>query len=344
MDVEKHDCVTMPKFNNFRGTFPSTRLRRMRQSEWSRNLIRENHLSPADFIWPIFIREETIDPVITAMPGVVRLTIKEAVLEIKEAVKLGINAVALFPCVDASLKSDEAKEALNPDNLICRALREIRAAHPDIGLIADVALDPYTTHGHDGVVINGQVANDPSVQILCQQAVLLAKAGAKSVAPSDMMDGRIGCIREALDQEGFSDTCIFSYAVKYASAFYGPFRNALGSDKTLGKQSKASYQLDPANMDEAMREIALDVQEGADTVIIKPGLPYLDVIRECHHQFSCPIHAYQVSGEYSMLKAASDEGFLDYNAALLESLIAFKRAGACGVWTYAALEAAKLLG
>jgi porphobilinogen synthase len=315
----------------------------MRQNEWSRNLIRENVLSSADFIWPIFIREENVDPIIQAMPGVVRLTIPEAILEIKEAIKLGINAIALFPCVNPHLKSEDAKEALNPDNLICRALKEIHAAHPDVGLIADVALDPYTTHGHDGIVLNDHVANDPSVEILCQQAVLLAKAGAKAVAPSDMMDGRIGRIREALDQEGMVNTCIFSYAVKYASAFYGPFRNALGSDKTLKKQSKASYQLDPANMDEAMREIALDIQEGADTIIIKPGLPYLDVIRECHHQFSCPIHAYQVSGEFSMLKAASQEGFLDYEKALLESLIAFKRAGACGIWTYAALEAAKLL-
>jgi porphobilinogen synthase len=276
------------------------------------------------------------------MPGVDRLSIDLAVDAAKEAAALGIPAIALFPQTDPRLKSEDGREALNPDNLVCRAVRAIKAAVPEIGVLCDVALDPYTTHGHDGVLIDGYVANDETVEILVRQALEEARAGCDIVAPSDMMDGRIGAIRKALEDGGFKNTMIMAYAAKYASAFYGPFRDAVGSAKALTGDKRA-YQMDPANSDEALREVALDIAEGADMVMVKPGMPYLDIVRRVKDAFGVPTFAYQVSGEYSMLTAAANQGFLDGERAMLESLIAFKRAGASGVLTYFAREAARLL-
>ncbi len=325
------------------GRFPSTRLRRNRQRGWSRRLVAEHRLGVDDLIWPVFVVEGQArrEPV-PSMPEVERLSVDLLVDAIGAAKEFGIPAIAVFPSIAQELKTADAREALNPDNLICRAVRAIKATHPDIGVICDVALDPFSASGHDGVLRDGRVVNDETVDILCRQAVAQAAAGCDIAAPSDMMDGRVGAIRQALDGAGFQDVQIMSYAAKYASAFYGPFRDAVGSAGRL-KGDKKSYQMDPANAAEALREVAMDIDEGADLLIVKPGLPYLDVLRSVSSTFGVPTFAYHVSGEYAMLKAAMAKGWLDGDAALLETLIAFKRAGAAGILTYAAVEAARLL-
>lgn len=326
------------------GAFPRTRLRRNRRDSWSRRLVAENSLSANDLIWPVFIVEgHGIEAAVASMPGAFRYSIDRLVDAVARAQDLGIPAVALFPCIDAASRTEDCNEAVDPDNLICRAVRAIKLAMPDMGVICDVALDPYNSTGQDGLVIKGHVANDATVAMLCQQALVQAAAGCDINAPSDMMDGRIGAIRDALDGAGFQQVRLMSYAAKYASAFYGPFRDALGSKAAL-KGDKKTYQMDPANSDEALREVALDLQEGADMVIIKPGMPYLDIVRRIRDEFKVPTFAYQVSGEYAMLKAAAANGWLDNDAVILESLMAFKRAGCSGVLTYAAVEAAQLLG
>jgi porphobilinogen synthase len=323
--------------------YPALRMRRLRQHEWTRRLVAEHALAPANLIWPLFLIEgEGLRQSVATMPGVERLSIDLAVRAAEEAAALGIPVIALFPNTEPALKTADGKEALNPENLVCRAARAIKQAVPEIGVLCDVALDPYTSHGHDGVLVGKRVANDETVEILTRQAVLQAEAGCDIIAPSDMMDGRVAAIREALESGGFKDTLIMAYAAKYASAFYGPFRDAVGSARAL-TGDKRSYQMDPANIDEAMREVALDIAEGADMVMVKPGLPYLDVLHRVKESFRLPVFAYQVSGEYSMLKAAAERGFLDGDSAMLESLIAFRRAGASGILTYFAREAALLL-
>ncbi len=306
-------------------------------------MVAESHLDVSDLIWPVFVVEGqgTRQPV-PSMPGVYRLTIDVLVDSVGEAAALGIPAVAVFPFVDPALKTADAREAVNPENLICRAVRAVKAAHPEVGIICDIALDPFNSDGHDGLVRDGVVLNDESLEVLCRQAVVQAGAGCDIVAPSDMMDGRVGAIRDALDASGFGETQIMSYAAKYASAFYGPFRDAVGSSSAL-KGDKKTYQMDPANAAEALREVALDIDEGADMVMVKPGLPYLDVVRVVKDAFGMPTFAYNVSGEYAMLRAAADHGWLDYDRTLFETLLSFKRAGADGVLTYAALDAARLL-
>jgi porphobilinogen synthase len=318
--------------------FPDIRLRRNRRDAWSRALVRETNLQASDLILPVFVQEGTKKKTaIASMPGVYRYSIDLLVPEILKAEKAGIPAIALFPVVDAAKKNENASEAFNTNNLICRAIKAIKKATTNIGIITDVALDPYTSHGQDGLVVKGYVENDLTVEALCKQAVVQAKAGCDIVAPSDMMDGRIGHIRHALDDAGFEQVRILSYAAKYASAFYGPFRDAVGSAKNLGKGGKQTYQMDPANIREALREVEMDIMEGADMVMVKPGLPYLDVIKAVHDTFDIPVFAYQVSGEYAMLKAASQNGWLDFDATMRESLLALKRAGACGIFTYGAL-------
>ena len=325
------------------GSFPATRLRRTRMEGWSRRLVREHHLTVSDLIWPLFVIEgDNKREAVASLPGVERLSIDLIVKEAKTAHALGIPVIALFPVTPTALKSDDGKEALNSDNLMCRAISAIKSACPDIGVLTDVALDPYTTHGHDGIIINDTIDNDATVEILVAQAKIQAEAGADIIAPSDMQDGRIGVIRNMLEQNGHVNTLIMSYAAKYASSFYGPFRDAVGSGGNLGKKDKKSYQQDPANTSEALREVALDIQEGADMVMVKPGMPYLDVIRRVHDQFNIPLFAYQVSGEYAMLKAAEANGWLS-NACMLEALLAFKRAGANGILTYAAKDIATQL-
>jgi porphobilinogen synthase len=323
--------------------FPVTRMRRLRRHDWSRRLVAESALSPSDFIWPVFIvdGQKKREPV-TSMPGVDRLSTDLAVGAAEDAAKLGIPVIALFPYTDNSLRTDDGREATNANNLICRTVRAIKKAVPEIGLLCDVALDPYTSHGHDGILVDDYVANDESVEILVRQALVQAEAGCDIIAPSDMMDGRVGAIREALESKGFKDTMIMAYAAKYASAFYGPFRDAVGSSKTL-KGDKRTYQMDPANGDEALREVALDIAEGADMVMVKPGMPYLDILRRVREAFQVPTFAYQVSGEYSMLEAAGQNGWLERDRVMMESLMAFKRAGANGILTYFARDAAKLL-
>jgi porphobilinogen synthase len=318
-------------------------MRRLRRHGWTRRLLAEATLSPADFIWPLFVidGEKKREPV-ASMPGVDRLSVDHAVAAAEEAAKLGIPVVALFPWTDPSGKTPDGSEAINEKNLICRAVRAIKRAVPEIGLLCDVALDPYTSHGHDGVLVNDYVANDETVEILVRQALVQAQAGCDIIAPSDMMDGRIGAIRQALEQNGFTNTLIMSYAAKYASAFYGPFRDAIGSAKAL-TGDKRTYQMDPANGDEALREVALDIAEGADMVMVKPGMPYLDILRRVKDTFHVPTFAYQVSGEYAMLMAAAERGWLERDRVILESLIAFKRAGASGILTYFARDAARLL-
>lgn len=325
------------------GSFPRTRLRRTRRTAWSRRLVAESRISTGDLIWPVFAvaGERRREPV-ASMPGVDRLSIDLLLKAVEEALALGVPAVAVFPSIDAELKTPDASEALNPDNLICCAVRAIKAAFPEIGVICDVALDPFNSEGHDGLVQDGHVLNDETVAVLCRQAVVQAQAGCDIVAPSDMMDGRVGAIRDALDSAGYAEVLIMSYAAKYASAFYGPFRDAVGSGATL-KGDKKGYQMDPANGAEAIREVALDIAEGADMIIVKPGLPYLDVLRAISQSFGVPTFAYQVSGEYAMLKAAIANGWLDGEAALLETLVSCKRAGASGILTYAAIEVARLL-
>jgi porphobilinogen synthase len=326
------------------GDFPGTRLRRNRRDQWSRRLVAENSLTTADLIWPVFVTEgDNSRAEVASMPGVYRLSIDKLIEAVGEAKALGIPAVALFPQTDPAAKTPDAREAYNPDNLICRAVRAIKDNYPDMGVVCDVALDPFNSDGHDGLVIDGYVVNDESVEALCRQAVVQAQAGCDIIAPSDMMDGRIGAIRKALDDAGYDDVRIMSYAAKYASAFYGPFRDAIGSSGNLKGGDKKTYQMDPANSDEALREVALDLKEGADMVMVKPGMPYLDIVRRVSETFAVPTFAYQVSGEYAMLKGAINNGWLDNDKTILESLLAFKRAGADGILTYFAVEAAKLL-
>jgi porphobilinogen synthase len=316
--------------------FPAIRMRRMRRDEFSRRLMRENLLTPADLIWPVFVLEgeQRREPV-PSMPGVERMSIDELVREARDAEALGIPALALFPVTPHSVKSEDAQEAYNPNGLAQRAVRALKDAVPGLGVITDVALDPFTTHGQDGLIDeNGYVLNDETVEVLIQQALSHAAAGADVVAPSDMMDGRIGAVRQALEQAGHIHTRILAYSAKYASSFYGPFRDAVGSAANLGKGNKYSYQMDPANGDEALREVALDLAEGADMVMIKPGMPYLDIVRRVKAEFGAPTFVYQVSGEYAMLKAAAQNGWLDERAVVLESLLGMKRAGADGILTY----------
>ncbi len=326
------------------GSFPAIRLRRPRMQAWSRELVAEHVLSPANLIWPVFIQDgEKLETPVAAMPGVSRVSVDVLVEKAKQAAALGIKAIALFPKVDEKLKSPLADEALFPDNLVCRAIRALKEQVPELGVIADVALDPYTDHGHDGIVEHGHVANDKTVAVLCKQAVVLAKAGCDIVAPSDMMDGRIGAIRAALDGAEHGNTQILAYSAKYASSFYGPFREAVDSAKFLGAADKRSYQMDTANGDEAMREIAMDIAEGADFVMVKPGISYLDIVYRAASGFQVPVFAYQVSGEYAMIKAAGMQGWINAEAAMMESLLSFRRAGARAIFTYAALEVAALL-
>ncbi|MFY8074082.1 MAG: porphobilinogen synthase [Sphingorhabdus lacus] len=326
-------------------SFPNTRMRRSRAASWSRKMVSETTLSPADLIWPLFITEgEAIEEPIAALPGVSRWSVDNIVARAGDAIALGIPCIALFPNTQADRRSDDGAEALNPENLMCRAIRAIKAAHGDaIGILTDVALDPYTAHGQDGLIDeSGYVLNDETVAVLVDQAVNQADAGADIIAPSDMMDGRIGAIRKALEMNGHSNVQIMSYAAKYASAFYGPFRDAVGS-RGLLKGDKKGYQMDPANSDEALREVAMDIAEGADSVMVKPGLPYLDIIRRVKDRFEIPVFAYQVSGEYAMIEAAAAAGAGDRDALVLETLTAFKRAGCSGILTYHAAHAARLL-
>jgi porphobilinogen synthase len=308
-------------------------------------MVQETHLSASNLIWPIFVIEgENRTEPITTMPGVNRMSIDLAVSASKRAAELGVSAIAIFPVTPQDKKSEDGRQALDPNNLICRATRAIRDATQDkIGIVCDVALDPYTSHGQDGILIDGYVANDETVQILCEQSINQANAGATIIAPSDMMDGRIGTIRDALDSTGFQHVGIMSYAAKYASAFYGPFRDAVGSAKNLASGDKKSYQMNPANSDEAMREVALDIQEGADTVMVKPGMPYLDIVRRIKDSFEVPVAVYQVSGEYAMLKFAAQSNALNERAVVMESMVAFRRAGASAILTYFALDVATWL-
>ena len=308
-------------------------------------MVTETHLDVTNLIWPLFVLEGTnVAEPIRSMPGVERYSIDLCLKAIQKAIAFGIPAVALFPVTPTERKTPNGEEATNPENLMCRTIRAIRSEFGNqIGLVTDVALDPYTSHGHDGVLVDGYVANDETIDVLCEQAVVQAAAGADVIAPSDMMDGRIGQIRQALDEQQFDQVAIMSYAAKYASSFYGPFRDAVGSAANLGQGDKKSYQMDPANTDEAMHEIALDLREGADMVMVKPGMPYLDIVRRAHETFAVPIAVYQVSGEYAMIKAASQQGWLDERKIVLESLVAFRRAGASSILTYFALQAAEWL-
>ena len=336
--------MAAPTFPQLHAPFPRTRPRRLRRHAWARRLVAEVDLRPADLILPVFVVEGSgrTEPV-AAMPGVERVSVDLLPRLAERAAKAGIAAIAVFPSIADELKTPDGRAALDPDNLACRAARTIKEIGADLGVIGDIALDGYTSHGQDGLMEAGQILNDPTVAVLCRQACVQAEAGFDIVAPSDMMDGRIGAIRRALDEDGHAGTMILSYAAKYASAFYGPFRDATGSAKALGGANKRSYQMDPANTDEALRETALDLAEGADMVMVKPGLPYLDIVRRVKDAFGAPTLAYHVSGEYSMLKAAAARGWIDGKAALLESLVSFRRAGADGILTYAALEAAALI-
>lgn len=321
-------------------SFPATRKRRMRKDLFSRELMAEHRLHASDLIYPVFILEGTGQrQEIASMPGVERLSIDLLIEQLSELIPLGLQVLALFPVIDADKKSLGAEESYNSDGLIHRAIMKLKSVYPDLGIMTDVALDPYTTHGQDGIIDEtGYVINDQTIEVLIKQALSQAQAGADILAPSDMMDGRIGAIRAALEQEGFPNTKIMSYAAKYASGFYGPFRDAVGSSSNLGGSSKSSYQMDPANGDEALHEVALDIQEGADMFMVKPGMPYLDIVRRVKDTFALPTFAYQVSGEYAMLKAAANNGWLDEQTVVLESLLAFKRAGADGILTYFAAD------
>ncbi len=324
--------------------FPRTRMRRVRRTDWSRRLVAENALTPNDLIWPVFVHEgENLSIDVPSMPGVKRLSLDLLKVAAKEAHDLGIPVIALFPAVEQELKTEDGREALNKDNIVCKAIKAIKDAVPEMGVLCDVALDPFTTHGQDGLVQNGYVVNDASVDVLVRQALNQVEAGCDIIAPSDMMDGRIGAIRDELEREGRRDTLIMSYAAKYASGFYGPFRDAVGSSGNLGTGDKRTYQMNPANTDEALREVAMDINEGADMVMVKPGMPYLDVCRRVKDEFGVPTYAYQVSGEYSMLVAAALNGWLDREKVVMESLLGFKRAGCDGILTYFAVEAAKNL-
>jgi len=320
-----------------------TRMRRNRGNEWARRMVREHVLSADDLIWPLFVMDGKKNRVpVASMPGVERLSIDHAVREAERAARLAIPCIALFPYTDPSLRDETGSEALNPDNLVCRAIGAIKREVPEVGILCDVALDPFTSHGHDGLLRDGVILNDETVAVLVKQAIIQAEAGCDIIAPSDMMDGRVGAIRKALDAAQFIDVSIMSYAAKYASAFYGPFRDAVGSSKTL-TGDKRTYQMDPGNSDEALREVALDIEEGADMIMVKPGLPYLDIVQRVKETFGMPTFAYQVSGEYAMIMAASQNGWLDGERAMMESLIAFKRAGCDGVLTYFAPRVAEKL-
>ncbi|WP_131112039.1 porphobilinogen synthase [Sulfuricystis thermophila] len=328
-----------------KGVFPGTRMRRMRRDEFSRRLMRESVLTAADLIYPVFVLEGTkkTEPV-ASMPGVTRMTLDHLLPVAEKVLKLGIPAIALFPVIDAAKKSEDASEAWNPQGLVPTVVATLKKEFPELGVITDVALDPYTSHGQDGLIdASGYVMNDETIEALVKQALTHAHAGADVVAPSDMMDGRVKAIRAALDDAKLIHTRILAYSAKYASSFYGPFRDAVGSAANLGKGNKTTYQMDPANSDEALREVALDLDEGADMVMVKPGMPYLDIVRRVKDTFGVPTFAYQVSGEYAMLKAAAQNGWLDHDAVMLEALLAFKRAGADGILTYFALEAAAML-
>jgi porphobilinogen synthase len=325
--------------------YPTTRLRRNRRDAWSRKLVAESILTPGDLIWPVFVHDEDGRAPVESMPGAYRLSIAALVDAAGEAAALGIPTIAVFPVVDPALKDPEGREAVNPDNLVCRAVAAIKRAVPDLGVLCDVALDPFTSHGHDGVIRDGYVANDETVRVLERQAIVQAAAGCDIIAPSDMMDGRVGAVRRALDEAGFERVRIMSYAAKYASCFFAPFRDAIGSASSLGSADKRTYQMDPANGDEALREVALDLQEGADIVMVKPALAYLDIIRLVHDRFpGVPLAAYNVSGEFAMVKAAAERGWIDERAIALESLTAITRAGASIILTYWAKDVAKWLG
>jgi porphobilinogen synthase len=324
--------------------FPTHRPRRMRRDDWSRRLMQENQISANDLIYPAFLLEgKNQSQAVSSMPGINRVSLDLLYKVAEECVTLGIPVLALFPVIDTALKTADGKEAFNPDGLIPSAVRELKKRFPNLGIMTDIALDPYTSHGQDGILDEqGRILNDETTTILVQQAVAHARAGVDIVAPSDMMDGRIGKIREALEQQMLIHTRIMAYSAKYASAFYGPFRDAVGSATSLGKADKKTYQMDCANTNEALREVALDISEGADMVMVKPGMPYLDIVRRVSEEFNYPTYVYQVSGEYAMLKAAAQNGWLDHDAVMMESLLAFKRAGADGILTYFALEAARL--
>ncbi|MDH5711987.1 MAG: porphobilinogen synthase [Gammaproteobacteria bacterium] len=327
------------------GLFQDIRMRRMRRDEFSRRLMRENHVTSDDLIYPMFIIEgENQREAVASMPGVERVSIDQLLAEAGECLRLGIPAIALFPVVGSDKKSDEAEEAFNPEGLAQRAVRALKAKFPELGVITDVALDPFTSHGQDGLIDDtGYVLNDETIDVLVKQALSHAEAGADVVAPSDMMDGRVGAIREALEESGYIYTRILAYSAKYASSFYGPFRDAVGSAANLGSGNKYSYQMDPANSDEAIHEVALDLDEGADMVMVKPGMPYLDIVRRIKDEFGAPTFVYQVSGEYAMLKAASQNGWLNERAVVMESLLSMKRAGADGILTYYAKAVAQWL-
>lgn len=336
--------------NSYSGRYPAARPRRLRQNNWVRRLTRETQLSVDDLIWAMVVHEGSEDEIpVAAMPGTSRFSVRAAAGAAKRAQALGIPTIAIFPFIDPAKKEPSGREALNADGLVCNAVRAMKDAAPDVGIMVDVALDPFTDHGHDGLLKDGRIVNDDTVKMLVEQAIVQTRAGADIVAPSDMMDGRVGAIRAGLDSAGFQDTLIMSYAAKYASAFYGPYREAIGSGK-LGAGAeknpgdKRTYQMDFANTDEAIREVAMDVAEGADMLLVKPGMPYLDIVARVKAEFALPTYAFQVSGEYAMIKAASANGWLDENRAIVESLSAFKRAGADGVITYFAPKAAELLG
>ncbi len=327
------------------GQYPHRRMRRMRRDEFSRNLVRENILTASDLIYPVFVLDgNNREEIVTSMPGVKRQSLDKLLHQAEECVKLGIPMMALFPVIDAAYKTEDAREALNPEGLLPRVVSELKKNFPELGVMTDIALDPYTSHGQDGLIdASGYVINDETVAVLAQQAQVHAQAGADVVAPSDMMDGRIAAVRAALDRKGCIHTRIMAYSAKYASSFYGPFRDAVGSSANLGKGNKNTYQMDPANSDEALWEVGLDLEEGADMVMVKPGMPYLDIVRRIKEEFKAPTFVYQVSGEYAMLKAAAQNGWLNEEACVLESLLAFKRAGADGILTYFALDAARWL-
>lgn len=324
-------------------SFPRTRMRRNRTDAWTRNMVAENTLSVQDLVWPVFVLEgEKKKEPIPSMPGVYRLSVDLLLKEAENAARLGIPAMAIFPVVTADKKSDDGSEAWSENNLVSRAVKSLKRSVPDIGVICDVALDPYTTHGHDGILENGEILNDRTIESLVKQALSQAESGVDIIAPSDMMDGRVGAIRDALDKNHHTNTKIMAYSAKYASSFYGPFRDAVNSGGYL-KGDKKTYQMDPANSDEAVREVMLDISEGADMVMVKPGLPYLDILYRVKEEFHIPTFVYNVSGEYAMLKAAAKNGWLDYDTCMMEMLLSFKRAGANGILTYAAIEAATLL-
>ncbi|MDF0581789.1 porphobilinogen synthase [Bradyrhizobium yuanmingense] len=337
-DVSRRDSTAVPHALDL-----TVRPRRNRKAEWARRMVRENVLTTDDLIWPLFLIDGTNKrEQVASMPGVDRLSVDQAVREAERAMKLTIPCIALFPYTDPTLRDEEGSEATNPNNLVCQAVRAIKKEFPEIGILCDVALDPFTSHGHDGLISDGKILNDETVAVLVRQALVQAEAGCDIIAPSDMMDGRVAAIREGLDRAGLLDVQIMAYAAKYASAFYGPFRDAIGSAKTL-TGDKRTYQMDSANTDEALREVELDIAEGADMVMVKPGMPYLDVVRRVKDTFAMPTFAYQVSGEYAMIAAAANNGWLDGDRAMMESLLAFKRAGADGVLSYFSPKAAEKL-